>query len=90
VSDKSYTLLGPDGLYPSPMPGKLGGHRKNKIYGRLDCPSALRWIKKGHYVKERVFFADQETAIICGYRPCGNCMREQYLSWKADRGKSSV
>jgi hypothetical protein len=41
----------------SETPGALGGHRKNKIYGRLDCPGALRWIAKGHYVKQRVFFA---------------------------------
>lgn len=36
--------------------GKLGGHLKLHIYGRLDCPSALRHLAKGHYKKNRVFF----------------------------------
>ena len=53
-----------------------------KLWGRLDCPSALRYIAKGQYVKYRVFFADEETAIAAGYRPCGVCMREQYRIWK--------
>jgi hypothetical protein len=43
--------------YSSERPGTLGGHRKLKGYGRLDCLSALRWIAKGHYVRHRVFFA---------------------------------
>ena len=33
-----------------------------KIYGRLDCPSALRAIAVGGYVASRVFFADEPTA----------------------------
>ena len=40
--------MGPDGKeYLSEEKGTLGGHRKLKIYGRLDCPSALRHIDKG-------------------------------------------
>jgi len=35
------------------------------------------------YVKQRVFFADEETAIAVGYRPCGTCMKEAYDKWKA-------
>lgn len=71
---KTYRLLGVDGIeYESQVPGALGGHRKLKIYGRLDCPSALRWIAKGHYVKHRVFFADAVTAEAAGYRPCKVC-----------------
>ena len=81
-----YTLIGEDGRpYESRTPGKLGGHRRNKVYGRLDCAGALRWIAKGHYVKQRVFFADEVTAIAAGYRPCANCMREEYRAWKASR-----
>jgi len=79
----SYSLLGPDGPYRSGTPGTLGGHRRNKVYGRLDCPGALRWIAKGHYVKHRVFFADEPTAIATGYRPCANCLPERYRAWKA-------
>lgn len=82
---KLYTLLDESGNpYKSETPGLLGGHRKLKIYGRLDCPSALRHISKGQYVKYRVFFADEETAIAAGYRPCGVCMKEAYKKWKVD------
>ena len=71
---KQYRLIGADGReYLSPTPGTLGGHRRTKGYGRLDCRVALRWIAKGHYVKWRVFFADEATAIAAGYRPCGVC-----------------
>ena len=65
------------------MPGTLGGHRRTKGYGRLDCPTALRWIARGKYVRHRVFFADEETAIAAGYRPCAHCMPEEYRRWKA-------
>ena len=70
-------------IYGSEQPGTLGGYKKRKIYGRLDCPSALRHIAKGEYVKHRVFFADEATAIKAGYRPCGICMKEAYKVWKA-------
>ena len=80
---KQYKLIGKDGKeYLSDDPGTFGGHRKLKIYGRLDCPSALRHIAKGNYVKYRVFFADEETAIAAEYRPCGICMKEEYQRWK--------
>ena len=62
---KTYTLLDGDGHpYQSPTRGSLGGHRRSRIYGRLDCPSALRWIAAGHYVQHRVFFADEAVAIL--------------------------
>ena len=57
--------------------------KKLKIYGRLDCPSALRHIEKGNYAKHRVFFADEQVAKAAGYRPCGICMKEEYNKWKA-------
>jgi hypothetical protein len=68
--------------YESERKGLLGGHKKGKIYGRLDCPSALRAIASGHYVKYRVFFADEATAIQAGYRPCAVCLPKQYGVWK--------
>lgn len=84
-SKKVYHLIGKDGRsYDSLIPGTLGGHRKLKIYGKLDCPSALRYIAKGQYVKYRVFFPDEETAIAAGYRPCAVCMREKYKEWKLE------
>ena len=39
--------------------GTLGGHRATKIFGRLDCPAALRAIARGGYVSQRVFFFDE-------------------------------
>ena len=81
-----YRLRGPDGHYESEQPGTLGGHSKQKVYGRLDCPVALSLIRRGKFKKEyRVFFADAQTARACGYRPCGACLRDQYNAWKARR-----
>jgi methylphosphotriester-DNA--protein-cysteine methyltransferase len=78
------TLIGADGRpYRSPTRGLWGGHRGSKIYGRLDCPSALRAIARGDYVRQRVFFADEATAITAGYRPCARCLPEKYRAWKA-------
>lgn len=80
---KIYKLIGADGKpYESATPGILGGHSRNRGYGRLDCPSALLWIAKGYYVTHRVFFADEETAIAAGYRPCASCLKERYVLWK--------
>jgi methylphosphotriester-DNA--protein-cysteine methyltransferase len=79
-----YRLIGAGGVeYLSKTKGTLGGHRRNKIYGRLDCAGAARWIAKGHYVKQRVFFADEAMAIAAGYRPCAGCLPEKYKAWKA-------
>jgi len=83
---KTYVLLDRAGRpYRSATPGTLGGYRPNRIYGRLDCPSALRAIANGQYVQHRVFFADEDAAIAAGYRPCGSCLRATYREWKADR-----
>ncbi|MBR4694136.1 MAG: D-alanyl-D-alanine carboxypeptidase family protein [Bacilli bacterium] len=80
---KKYKLIGRDGKeYISDIPGTLGGNKKLKIYGRLDCPSALRWIKKGYYTQNRVFFESKEIAKEAGYRPCAICMPEEYKKWK--------
>ncbi len=82
-SDKTYNLIGADGkLYASAAKGTLGGHRKSKIYGSLDCKGAARWIARGHYVKQRVFFADEATAIAAGFRSCARCLPEKYKKWK--------
>ena len=80
-----YKLLDANGnTYLSPEPGKLGGYRRKGnqyLYGRLDCPNALRWIAKGHYVQHRVFFADEATAIAAGHIPCSRCMPEARKAW---------
>lgn len=68
--------------YLSSIPGKLGGNKKLKIYGRLDCPSAKKWIEKGYYISNRVFFENEDIAIAAGYRPCAICMPNEYEKWK--------
>ena len=87
---RTYTLVGTDGApYESSAPGTLGGHRRTKLYGRLDCPTALWWLARGHGVKHRVFFADEPTAIAAGYRPCARCMPAEYKVWKAAQPRVS-
>jgi len=79
---KRYTLIAGDGEpYASPQQGIIGGHRGSKIFGRLDCPTALRAIAQGGYVKHRVFFADTLDAVRAGYRPCAVCMSNAYIVW---------
>ena len=79
-----YTLLGADGRpAESASPGTLGGHRRSRVYGRLDCPSALRAIARGGYIRHRVFFADEPTALAAGYRPCADCLPANYRHWKS-------
>ena len=83
---KLYQLIGADGRQVSSQtPGTLGGHRRSKLYGRLDCRSALYWLARGRTGKHRVFFADEATAVAAGYRPCAVCMPEAYRAWKAAR-----
>nr|MCU0369574.1 metal-binding protein [Cyclobacteriaceae bacterium] len=46
---------------------RLGGNRKLKIFGKLDCKSG-RKMKKVN----RVFFISEQEAREHGYRPCGH------------------
>ena len=79
----SFGLIGADGRrFDSAVKGTVGGHLKSKIYGRLDCPSALRAVAKGTYQKSRIFFANEATARAAGYRPCAVCMRAEFGVWK--------
>jgi hypothetical protein len=84
--ERRYTLTGPDGRpYASTTPGTVGGHRRGRIYGRLDCPSALRALASGGYRRDRVFFTDEVAAVAAGYRPCAVCLPEDYARWKSSR-----
>ena len=79
----SFTLIGRNGRpYTSSRKGKLGGHRKTKIYGRLDCRAARRALERGGYVKQRVFFASEADAVAAHYRPCAVCMPDAYAAWR--------
>lgn len=81
---RTYLLVGADRRpYRSATPGALGGNRRLRIYGRLDCPAALRALRHGGYAASRVFFADQPTAVQAGYRPCAVCLPAEYGAWKA-------
>jgi hypothetical protein len=43
-----WKLIGADGRpHLSRTPGQLGGHRRTKIYGRLDCRAARQAIARG-------------------------------------------
>jgi methylphosphotriester-DNA--protein-cysteine methyltransferase len=81
---RTWTVLGPDGK-PSAgrRPGTLGGHRRTKVFGRLDCPAALRAIERGGYVRQRVFFLNRTQARAAGYRPCAVCLPKEYAAWKS-------
>lgn len=80
---KIYKLIDENNsIIDSVVPGSLGGHSKLKIFGKLDCPSALRFLSKGYYKKYRVFFKDSFTAFSAGYRPCAKCLPEAYSMWK--------
>jgi methylphosphotriester-DNA--protein-cysteine methyltransferase len=57
----------------------LAGHRPRRVYGRLDCRSGRRRMKRTN----RVFFASEAGAIQAGYRPCSVCMPHAYRLWKA-------
>jgi len=63
--------------YQGTSPGRFGGNRRSKVYGTFDCPSARRGLERGTYQKNRVFFADEPTAVAAGYRPCGSCMNRR-------------
>lgn len=92
AADQRYTLIGADGRpYRSTSPGTVGGHRRNKLYGRLDRPAALRAPAAGGYVRDRVFVADKHIAVAAGYRPCATCLPEDltdlnYQLRRSDRG----
>lgn len=84
---KLYFLVDANGsTVSSGTPGTLGGHRRNRTYGRMDCKAARRALQHGgSYAQQRVFFADEATARAAGYRPCATCMRPEYDAWKAGR-----
>src|SRR2546428_4676036 len=81
---KRYTLLGSDRRPDQSFtPGIFGGHRPGRLYGRLDCPAALRAIARGGHVKNRLFFPDEETAIAARDRPCAACLPRTPARWEA-------
>src|SRR6267142_1853606 len=90
MTKNSWTLLDANRKpYQSEVPGSLGGHRRQRAYGRLTCRAANQAIARGGYVKQRVFFLDERTAKAAGYRPCAVCMPAEYGDRKSTRLNSS-
>jgi hypothetical protein len=72
---KTFTLIGADGKpFQSSNRGTFGGNRRSKVYGLMECRTAGRYLAAGTYQKNRVFFADEATALSAGYRPCASCL----------------
>lgn len=59
----------------------LGGNKRLKIYGLLNCRSGKRMHKEN-----RVLFTSVHDAKQMGYRPCGHCMKKEYTIWKKNNG----
>ncbi len=55
----------------------FGGNQKLKIYGTMNCSSGKRMKREN-----RVFFLSENEARENGFRPCGHCMKTEYLNWK--------
>ncbi len=81
---KTYTLLAPTGPRtrarpPAPSVATAGAGSTDAWTARpRGAPS-----RRAATAPYRVFFADEETAIAAGYRPCHTCLREAYTAWKA-------
>jgi hypothetical protein len=83
---RTWTLVGPDGApYASERPGTLGGHRRSKLYGRLDCRAAGRAIARGGYVRDRVFFADEPAVRRLPARGLCRVARATVIGWRPAR-----
>jgi methylphosphotriester-DNA--protein-cysteine methyltransferase len=50
---------------------------------------AARAIPRGGYVKNRIFFRDEEAAIAAGHRPSSGCMPERCREWKSARDRAA-
>jgi len=55
----------------------FAGNKNLKIYGTLNCSSGKK-MKKNN----RIFFHSASEAISMGYRPCGRCLKKEYIQWK--------
>ncbi len=58
----------------------MAGNLLLKIYGTLSCMSGKRMKEEN-----RVYFKDESEAIQNGFRPCGHCLRSEYVRWKISR-----
>ena len=56
---------------------QFGGNKKLKTYGLLSCASGKILNREN-----RVYFISELEAKQNNYRPCGNCMKRDYIKWK--------
>ena len=54
------------------------GNRRLKVYGLLRCSSGRRMKREN-----RIFFLNEEEAILVGFRPCAHFIQKQYAQWKS-------
>ena len=55
---------------------RFAGNMRLKIYGTLKCSSGKRMKNTN-----RVFFTSADEACALGFRPCGKCLKKDYLRW---------
>ncbi len=48
----------------------------------IELKRARAALAAGGYLAHRVFFADEQTAIAAGYRPCAVCLPAAHQAWK--------
>lgn len=83
-SAKTHTLIGADGKpHVSAEKGILGGRRGTKIFGRLDCPAALRAHCPRQVRQPPSLLRRLGNSHPSRYRPCAVCMPDAYQTWKA-------
>ncbi|MFA6058741.1 MAG: Ada metal-binding domain-containing protein [Taibaiella sp.] len=63
----------------------FAGNKRLKIYGTLQCVSG-----KKMKVENRVFFSGKNETKALGYRPCGHCMKADYLQWKTEKNEHII
>jgi hypothetical protein len=62
------------------------GYGKTASYAAVAKAAGHPKAVRAGYVKNRVFFADEQTALAAEYRPCAACLPDTHARWKARRG----
>ena len=80
---KKYKLIGPDcQTYLSATPGTFGGHRRQKIYGRLDCSVAHCEPLLGAAMWRTGSFSRMKRLLLPRDIDRARCLPEHYQRWK--------
>jgi hypothetical protein len=83
MTARTYTLLDPDRQPTRAQPAARSAAAGQAAYTAGSTARPLRAIARGGYVSNRVFFADEQTAVGAAYRPCAVCLPDEYAQWKA-------